>query len=228
MEKHNVFDEIEIEKASDLVAMRYNRLNKNQVVGESQAMISLVGELFIDPDRFDASLFEEISMKTVLEYLSNGHKLYRDKKLPELQWNVAQLIESLGYSHPLSIYLTQFVKRYHESLIAHMDEEDNYVFPYINQLLKNQTKTSVLRPATFLNGWSNLATFLLAHTDTEADLNMVGQLLKSYSTQANLAPQINRILTQLSLLELDLHIHAKIEDEVLIPKALQLEKTICS
>jgi regulator of cell morphogenesis and NO signaling len=133
--------------------------------------------------------------------------------------------DEIGAEHPLSIVLTAFVERYRKDLCDHMRMEDDFVFPYIAQLNRIAHRGGVIRPATFLNGWSTLAAFIEAHTDTEIEIQVVRTLLEKFQQQTP-AMQVNRLLNQLAILEIDLHIHARIEDEVLMPKALQLEKCV--
>jgi len=230
MRKFELLDELGTQRISELASLRYRdrKVNLKSNKEESERLISLVGELFLDPDQFDSTNFEEFSLSAILEYLSNGHKLYRNKKLPEIQLSIVQLSKSIGENHPLTLVLAHFIEDYQKELNLHMSNEDDYVFPYIEQLQKCRENNAVLRPATFLNGWSTLAAFLESHTDTEKDIQALSPVLKNFAKNSDYKNQINRLLTQLSFFELDLHIHARIEDDVLIPKALLLEKRMQS
>lgn len=230
MRKFELLNEVESHRIAELVNLRYwnGKTSTKKKQGESEKLISAVEELYLDPNQFDETSFKEFSFSALLEYLRNGHKLYRNKMLPEIQLSIVQLAKSIGEEHPLTMVLAHFIEDYRKELDAHMSKEDDYVFPYIEQLYKSCEKNSVFRPATFLNGWSTLAAFLESHTDTEKDLQVLSTMLKNFAKNSDYKNQINRLLTQLNFLELDLHIHARIEDDVLIPKALLLEKKIHS
>jgi regulator of cell morphogenesis and NO signaling len=218
--------ELDVTHLQELAAERL-RFAKDgiMIAKEERELIALVSELFLDPESFSPELFSSYSIPSLLNYLRNGHKMYEFKRLPELQLSVILLTEEMGVEHPLSIVLTAFMERYRKDLCDHMRLEDNFVFPYIAQLNRISAQGGVLRPATFLNGWSTLAAFLEAHTDTEIEIQLIRSLLEKFQQQTP-TMQVNRLLNQLAILEIDLHIHARIEDEVLMPKALQLEKLI--
>jgi len=218
--------ELDITHVQDLAAERLRFAKEGILIDkEERALINLVSELFLDPDSFSTELFSAYSIPSLLNYLRNGHRMYEFKSLPELQLSVILLTEEIGAEHPLSIVLTAFVERYRKDLCDHMRMEDDFVFPYIAQLNRIAHRGGVIRPATFLNGWSTLAAFIEAHTDTEIEIQVVRTLLEKFQQQTP-AMQVNRLLNQLAILEIDLHIHARIEDEVLMPKALQLEKCV--
>jgi regulator of cell morphogenesis and NO signaling len=146
-----------------------------------------------------------------------------NKKLPELELSIHNLIRFVGEQSPLTNILLVFYSDYKTHLLEHIQREDDYVFPYVHQLLKSGEFGGVIRPGAMLNGWSSLASFLQAHTDTEKELREVREIIRVYAAKETMSHPYELLLTQLSLLEADLHVHALIEDEVLIPRALELE-----
>ena len=72
----------------------------------------------------------------------------------------------------------------------------------------------------------NIAKFEEAHHDTEEDLSAVRNVIEQYTAAQTNESLYRVLLHQLQTLEQDLAVHALTEDEVLIPKALELEQKL--
>ena len=64
--------------------------------------------------------------------------------------------------------------------------------------------------------------------DTEDELKDIRETMRLYQPPATNESLYRILLTQLETFEQDLHVHARIEEEVLIPKALKLESELQS
>jgi iron-sulfur cluster repair protein YtfE (RIC family) len=65
--------------------------------------------------------------------------------------------------------------------------------------------------------------FLTQHDDAEGELSAIRQTILMYHPPASNVLVYRALLTQLRMLEKDLHVHSIMEEAVLIPKALQME-----
>ena len=72
----------------------------------------------------------------------------------------------------------------------------------------------------------SLKTFVESHHDTEQDLSNVRNAILNYQPPATNQTPYRILITQLHAFEIDLSVHALIEDKVLIPRALQLEEKL--
>jgi regulator of cell morphogenesis and NO signaling len=68
--------------------------------------------------------------------------------------------------------------------------------------------------------------FIDQHHDTEKDLHEVRDAIQHYSPPEGNRTLYRILLSQLQVLEKDLAVHALMEDEVLLPRALALEKQV--
>lgn len=209
---------------------RQRLITKGRTVEEEELirLTKTVGDLLLTPEAFEASCFDSFTTLTLLSYLEKGHEMYRYKSLPEIELSIIQLVNVLEVKHMLSSVLSIFIRDYSRHLCEHLKEEDEFIFPYIKELQKLEERGGVIRPATFLNGWSNLAAFMQSHSDTEKDLRILETVLAPFKQDGNAGMLVRRLINQIAILEADLHIHALIEDEVIIPRALQAEKILLS
>lgn len=173
------------------------------------------------PEFFNAKDYLNEELSDVLIYLKESHTYYRSKKLPEIEQQMLHLHSKFPEFRLFKI-LYLFFQDYKKHLIEHIEREEKTVFSYVELLLRSQKPTDKER-ILLLQGSPSLNDFLEEHTDTEQDLSAMRKILNSDASYKQLHP-ISMLLHQLSNLENHLNIHARIEDEVFVPKALDLEK----
>ena len=178
----------------------------------------------MNPDFFNADHFFEYPIQTIIDYLQITHTFYIEKCLDE----IALAIDKLSFTNDYGLYwspvLTHTFSLYDQELRRHIKEEEDELFPYLSSLLnakrKGSTNFSFERKQKLIN-------HLLNHNDdAEQKLRILIDLLESKSSHFDDQLALNMLITKLKTFERDLIIHAKIEDEVLLPKALLLEKEI--
>ena len=176
---------------------------------------------FYNPTLFKASIFNEFSLTAILKYLRNTHQFYINCKLGEIQFELSQLTFKEDYKQYWLPLLTHLFKKFSNQLISHIQDEENNLFPYIDSLIIAE-KSSVVK--FNIKQKIELVNYLLKHDDfAEQSLEFIISLLENKSSQFYDQLALGVLISRLKVLETDLLIHAKIEDEILIPKAIQLE-----
>ena len=118
---------------------------------------------------------------------------------------------------------------HHEiDLTTHINEEERLLLPYIVKL--NNANLGPYHFSEYIMAGQrySIAAFLKDHHDTEDELKDIREAIRLYQPPATNESLFRILLTQLETFEQDLHVHALIEEEVLIPKALKLESEVRS
>jgi len=190
----------------------------------NQQFLQTLLKMFEDDTCFPKTELEQHSLEVILDYIQRTHRFYLQKKLPEIEQSIDQLLTNYDDKHPILPLLRNFYLNYKSELIAHIRAEDQQLLPHIRLLL--ETEQEYFNPtvvAEKLKGYS-LQTFIDTHDDTEGDLHSVRASIKKYDPIPTNATPHRILLSQLELFEQDLRVHALIEDLVLIPRALEIEK----
>jgi regulator of cell morphogenesis and NO signaling len=216
--KNLINNPAEIEQFQKHIAERL-ALSVNQDNENLDTLLKKVNVAIENPDRVLPCDFIAFESSTLLNLLQYSHKYYLLRSLPEIELGLnklAQLNFGKGYNARHLFYLKAFEK-YQAHLEAHINYEERYVFPYINCLIKGQNQIDQLSPH-----FSSLADFYINHTDTEKDLEAIMELLENefIEHQENI---VRLVLQKMKTLHLDLYVHGKIEEEVLIPRMIRLE-----
>jgi len=153
-------------------------------------------------------------LPVILDYLLKTHQYYLNKKLLEIEQSITNLKNQVPENQLLT-FLENFFVWVKENLTYHIRMEEEQLFPYIYSLcLNSKTKSNF-----------TIQQFIDSHTDTiELQISEVKKhIVRAQPTASEIFP-FRVLLKQLDDFEKDLRIHAKIEDEVLIPKSMELEK----
>lgn len=182
-----------------------------------------------NPIGFDASTYIKFPAALVLEYLKQGHRYYLDKKIPEIELNILQFLSAADtqkINEDDFLLIGYLFDEYKKALIKHISNEEKTVFPYFKQLLESSSLPCDTIRKHRLEGCSTLMHFIKTHTDTEKDLAEINTILNSYQVSKPGMTPLNLLIKQLDVFETDLYIHSKIEEEVLVPLALEIEQRL--
>jgi regulator of cell morphogenesis and NO signaling len=170
--------------------------------------------------------FESFSIEMIVDYIQRTHLFYVQQKLPEIEQGISQLHNFYKSSHPLLKELRTFFGNFYTELKAHFEDEESKLMPYI-VLIRNAEKSAKgFSEYAYFNGQYSIAQFLNEHHDTEDDLAEMRKIIRMYNPPSASQVTYRTLLTQLELFEQDLHVHARMEEDVLIPKALKIETAL--
>ncbi|MFO7789202.1 MAG: hemerythrin domain-containing protein [Bacteroidales bacterium] len=170
---------------------------------------------YIRKDYFPESSLRSFSPLHIVEYLRKTHSYYTNYILPRTKHMLQQLLEGCkGDCEELKL-IKAFYRKYEEELIHHLDNEEHNVFPYVEKLINH--------PEQVDHGYS-IKNFEKEHTNVDVKINDLKQLIIKYIHPSYNINLCNEFINLLSRFEKDLKDHARIEDHVLVPMVMEIEK----
>ncbi|MCP1382059.1 hemerythrin domain-containing protein [Runella salmonicolor] len=226
---------IDSEKVHQLVLERFEVKPSNQpgmVAGElhqtmdmDPELVELIQDLYTNSEGFPFEKMYKFSLEEILTYLQATHRYYLMKKLPEIEQSLVDIFSKYSESYQLLASLAYFFNNYKAKLIDHIRFEEKDLFPYIQLLIKaSKGVQNTLKLAS--NPDFSICGFMEAHACIEDELEQVSTLIKRYSGNQALPLPYKIFLNQVELFEMELRKHAIIEDHVLVPMALELERNL--
>ena len=152
-------------------------------------------------------------IQTIITYLKNSHHYYSEEIFPEVIENIHLLSEE--NKMPGVSMVESFFNQYKKEVDRHFEYEEDIAFPYILSLLDNEQN----HKANY-----SVKKYKEHHDDIEEKLDDLKRLLVQHLPQKNDRIIRRKILFALFGLEQDLRIHAKIENDILIPFIENVEK----
>lgn len=190
------------------------------------SFIHALKRVFENEANFRPSAFRAFPLEIIVDYIRRTHKLYLQKKLLEIEQSIELLLQDYNDRHPLLFILHNFYSTYKKDLTEHINEEENDLLPYVEFL--QQASVDGFDQFTFFEKTKNysLKKFLCHHDDPDEDLQRVRLSILRYNPPGTNETPYRILLSQLSVFEKDLSVHALIEEKVLIPRVQVLEKDL--
>jgi regulator of cell morphogenesis and NO signaling len=147
---------------------------------------------------------KQISIEDVVAYLQRSHRIYLETNLPQIIDKVLNLAEQHVLPATKNM-LVAFCEKYQQDAYAHMQYEEEYVFPHIRKLLAGEKSNFTFNESE--NDHRNIGTTL-------RDLR---SLIIKYAPSTCTVEQCFPVLIDLYMFEYDLYKHTRLEDTVLFP-----------
>lgn len=218
-----------VQEETDIILQRYNIAQAHTLVytyeelkqlGVEPEFLMALLSVFEDQQAFRKEAFQKFDLEVIIDYLKKTHLYYQTKKLLEIEQSIHLLVKSYPTAHPILLLLHSFYADYKNHLENHIEMEERELFPYIVRLEKqaNGQETISKKPVI------SVQEFINQHHDTEKDLEEVRMAMVNYSPPADNQTLYRILLSQLQVFEKDMAVHALMEDEVVLPRALKLEQ----
>jgi regulator of cell morphogenesis and NO signaling len=162
----------------------------------------------------------------IIEYLKHSHFLFIKHKLPY----IVRLVESFKANHPdyltverdLKIVFPLFV----EDFIEHIYEEEDTLFSFIISLEKASKAKVVPTRLYYLLEKNSIHKFATEHEAHDDEMEGIRNITKDYLLEPYAPLHVKVLYNELKTFETSLITHARIENEILFPKAMALENKV--
>lgn len=166
------------------------------------------------------------SLDFLADYIVNTHHSYVRNTLPDLTVYADKVRKVHGNAHPELIRINQLVGEISAELTAHMVKEEKILFPYIKALVAAENHTQPLQAAHFGSVQSPINMMEMEHELVGKNLDEIRQLSKNYLLPEDACASYGLLYRSLDEFEEDLHLHIHLENNILFPKAVEMEKQL--
>lgn len=165
------------------------------------------------------------SVDVIADYLTKTHHRYIQEKAPIIVQYLTKLAGVHGAIHPeLHEIHTIFSKSFLD-LTAHMKREEMVVFPFIIKMKNAQSKGTDLDTPPFLSIENPIATLKEDHETESERFRRIAALTNNYTPPTESCNTYKVAFAMLEEFEKDLRKHIHLENNILFPKAIELERT---
>ena len=162
----------------------------------------------------------------IIEYLKHSHFLFIKHKLPY----IARLVESFRAEDPEYVQIEKDLKvifpLFVEDFIHHIYEEEDTLFRYIQVLEKAHKNTYNPSRLFYLMEKNSVQKFALEHEAHDDEMTGIRRITCDYHISDKCPLHVKVIYNELMHFEKSLITHARIENEILFPKAMALESIV--
>jgi len=163
------------------------------------------------------------TLTELITYILDTHHVFTKSEMDRLQSLADKVLHAHGGNHPELIHLDELLTRLCADLKPHMFKEEQVLFPYIvaTEEAANQKRAIPFAPFGTVN---NPIRMMMKEHDTAGQiLRELRALTSDYKVPADACISYKTLYQALENFERDLHQHIHLENNILFPKALDLE-----
>ena len=169
---------------------------------------------------------KEKSASELSDYLVEKHHTFTRNEMERLNPLMQKVAGKHGDKHPELYKLKEVFEKLCDDLLPHLQKEEMVLFPFIKNLsIANERKTSLPTPH-FMTIQNPIRMMGVEHDEAGDILKEMRKLSSDYTAPENACPSYKALYFGLEELEKDLHVHIHLENNLLFPTAIELEKKV--
>ncbi len=171
----------------------------------------------------DDSDFKDWPLDKLVNYIVEKHHAYLEEALPMIEEYAAKVSKVHGPSHKEVLEVHDLFMALAWELRVHLKKEENILFPYLVHLAKAERGEEAWQAPTFGQAGNPIRQMLHEH-DTAGDvLKKLRAITRGFYPPEYACNTWRAYYRKLEELEGDLFLHIHLENNLLFPKAVELE-----
>ncbi len=173
----------------------------------------------------EVSDFQSWPLDLLADYIEKKHHRYVEEQIPVLKAYLEKLCRVHGTRHNELFEITEQFKACGGELAAHMKKEELVLFPFIRKMARTLPGQEINQP--YFGTVENPIQMMMHEHNTEGDrFRKISGLSGGYNPPADACGTYRVTYALLQEFEEDLHLHIHLENNILFPKSLSLEKEL--
>lgn len=194
--------------------------------GISLEQIKAELELLNTTDNSQGLNFDQWELDFLTDYVINTHHNYCRESIPFISEMANKVARVHGGNHPELVMVAQVFARIANDLTLHMQKEERILFPIIKELVSVKKSGGKMESNPFGNVTTPIQVMEMEHEQAGEDLVEIRKLTSDYTLPMDACNSYTILFKKLEEFENDLHKHVHLENNILFPKAIKLEKDL--
>lgn len=168
--------------------------------------------------------WQEASLAELINHIIEKHHAYVRAEIPRLVALLAKVVRVHGQNHPELEKVEVSFQALAEELTLHLLKEERMLFPYIVQLEDAAKRGSRPAPAMFGAVQNPVRMMMMEHDSAGELLREMRETTNGYGVPEDGCMSYTMLYRALPEFEADLHQHIHLENNILFPRAIELEE----
>ena len=172
----------------------------------------------------DAARWKDAKLADLAAYIVEQHHAFVRREAPRLEALTGKVAEKHGERNPELSSIRDLFAAIAQEFFAHMMKEENLLFPYLSQMESAVLAGEPVPPPFFGSVQNPIARMLAEHDDAGELLAQIRKLAGGFHPPDDACPSYRALYHGLEEFERDLHRHIHLENNILFPRAVNLER----
>jgi regulator of cell morphogenesis and NO signaling len=193
-----------------------NNIDSNDLLSDLDRVLSANTDQSID--------YKSWPLDLLAEYVEKKHHRYVEEKTPVIRQFLDKLCKVHGERHPELFKINELFTASTGELASHMKKEELILFPFIKKMVKAQIDRGSILAPQFGTVENPIAMMMEEHENEGERFRQISELTDNYNPPADACNTYKVTFAMLDEFEKDLHLHIHLENNILFPEAVKLEK----
>ena len=162
----------------------------------------------------------------LIAHIIQKHHYFVRRELTRIAPLLARVIASHGPAHPELLEVQRQFRGLGEELLQHMEKEEQILFPYLTQLEECESRRQPIAPPRFGTVENPIRMMMHEHESAGSVLRTLRAKTDNYRLPAGVCAGYESLFRALQEFEQDLHQHIHLENNILFPRAVELEDKV--
>lgn len=194
------------------------KIDTNLVVSDLNTLIESTSENAID--------FKSWPIDLLADYIEKKHHRYVEEKTLEIKPYLDKICKVHGERHPELLKISEHFNATAGELAKHMKKEELILFPNVRKMVKAKQEKSKLEEPPFGTVQNPIQMMMDEHSTEGERFRKIETLSNNYTPPEDACNTYRVTIALLKEFEQDLHLHIHLENNILFPKAIELEKEL--
>lgn len=167
-----------------------------------------------------------LPLDELIDHIVEKHHKYVEANIPLLLQYTNKVARVHGGNSPELIEVDQLFQKVAGELAGHLKKEEMILFPFIKKMIKAQKEGAGLNVPHFNTVENPINMMEVEHEEAGDVFKEIARLTNNYNPPAHACNTYRALFDKLDEFEQDLHEHIHLENNILHPKALKLEKEL--
>ena len=164
------------------------------------------------------------SLASLIEHIQNTHHKYTREEIVRLGALLEKVCSVHGKNHSELFRVREVFQGLAEELTSHMMKEEMILFPYVLRMEADAAGNGPIVRPPFGSVQNPISMMEHEHDSAGNAVRAMNEATSGYSTPADACVSYQTLYKALAAFEVDLHQHIHLENNILFPRAVTLEK----
>ncbi len=199
-------------------ACEAKKIDEKSVIADINTLLNAKSDSGID--------YQSWPLDLLAAYIEKKHHRYVEEKTLEIKPYLEKICRVHGGRHPELLEINEHFNATAGELAMHMKKEELLIFPYIKKMVKAQKEHTKVASPQFESIQFPIQAMMDEHLNEGERFRLIEELSNNYTPPEDACNTYRVTFALLKEFEQDLHLHIHLENNILFPNAIELEKQL--
>ena len=171
----------------------------------------------------DEANWTSAPLSDLTRHIRERHHRYVREAIARVQTLLDKVVTKHGENHPEITDIQRLFTEIGREMIIHMQKEEQILFPYIDALEKAASTHGSMEPPFFQTVRNPIHTMMKEHESAGELVKQIRKVSSEYKAPADACTSYKALYQDLQAFEADLHQHVHLENNIIFPRAVEME-----